>query len=503
MNINKQKNLSKLAIKNIFYNTSSNFIAKFSGFILSILLARILLPELFGVYTLVLSIVILAFSLSDLGITETSIKYISEAFGKNQKTKAFLYFSYFFKITLFLVLVITVFLLLFSQTIADHLFKKPEIFYPLLFAMIFTAINSILGIFRGLFYAMNDLKQIPLIYIILYSSKIILSLIVLMIFSGIAAISAVFIAFSISSLLTLTFMIILIKRKNFKFFVKKKLKFDNKNILNYLGYMTMANISILIFGSVDVLMLGRFVESAYIGYYQVAFGLIASLTAIISFSFVLLPIFVQVHSERLKKGFLKVLRYLSIISIPAIIGLLFISQDVISLIYGLEYSQAAIVLNVLAPLLFIRPIMDLYSSLFKAKNKIKFIAITLIAALILNIVLNYILITNLLEFGQKFAILGVAFATTISRIFYLLIIIVKTKSQFKINLPKILIIKPLVATIIMAIVLFIYNSYIDINILTGILEILTGIFVYFTTMFLIKGINKEDLDLVKSFLRSK
>tara|TARA_Y100000310_G_scaffold221576_1_gene223168 strand:- start:23063 stop:24619 length:1557 start_codon:yes stop_codon:yes gene_type:complete len=502
MKINKKRNLSKLAIKNSFYSFFSTIIAKFGGFILTILLARTLLPELFGVYALVLSISVIVFSFTDFGISQTTVKFTSELLGKNKKIKAFSYFWYFLKIETILIFFGAIILLSLSQVLANNVFNKPEIFFPLSFAVLFIIVNSFRSFFGVIFSALNDLSVNPLIYFILHGTKIIFSLIVLSMFSGIAAVSAVFMAFAASSFVSLISIIIILKKKKINLFFKERIPISNKPALKYLSFMSVALISLVIFGAIDILMLGIYVDSSYIGYYQAAFSLVVSLIVIFSVSGgILFPIFTQIHGMRLKRALLKPLRYILIISMPAVIGLIFIAQYIIIILFGIKYLPAIPVLYTLSFLLLITPLVNLYSNLFKAKGKAKTIALITIVSIVINILLNYIFITNLLQFGQNFAILGAATATLISRVFYFFVIFINTKKHFEIKVPKNLIIKPLFATIIMAIVLFIYNFYIDINILTGILEILTGIFVYFTTMFLIKGINKEDFDLVKSFLK--
>jgi O-antigen/teichoic acid export membrane protein len=501
MKFSTNKNFTKLTVKNSFYKTVSVLIAKFGGFILTILLARMLLPEMFGIYTLVLSIVLITFLFSDLGIGEVAIKYVSEAFGKNKRDEAFSYFWYLFKVRYALIILGGIVLLLFSRTLANNVFNKPEIFVPLFFGVLFIFVNSLRNFFELLFPALNDLKSIPTIHLILQSSKVILTSIVLLIFSEIAAVSAVFVAFATSSFISFLSVIWILKKKNLNVFSKIRAPINKKKVLHFLGFMSIASISLVLFGYVDIIMLGIFVESAYIGYYQVAFSLIASLIVLFSFSGVLLPIFTQIHGGQLKRALFKSLRYTGIIVIPAAAGLMFFARHVIVAFYGVEYAPAATVVYILAFLLLITPFASLYSSLFQAKDKVKTLAVIVFVSLALNIIINYVLITKLLPFGQNFVILGVALATLISRLFYFLMIIINARKYFEIQIPKIALMKSLFATLTMVFVLLGYNLYVDINILTGILEIVLGIFIYGIMMFLIKGIGKEDIDLVKSFFK--
>ena len=58
----------------------------------TILLARILMPELFGLYNLALSTIFLFSAISNLGIGETVITFVSKELGKNKKKSANLKF---------------------------------------------------------------------------------------------------------------------------------------------------------------------------------------------------------------------------------------------------------------------------------------------------------------------------------------------------------------------------------------------------------------------------
>ena len=63
----KESNIDSI-ITNAFFQTSTGFIIKFGGLLFSVLLARFLLPELFGIYSLALTIIITLVTFTDFGI---------------------------------------------------------------------------------------------------------------------------------------------------------------------------------------------------------------------------------------------------------------------------------------------------------------------------------------------------------------------------------------------------------------------------------------------------
>ena len=77
-----------MAIKNSIYQFSTTLLAKIGAFFFTIIMARLLLPELFGLYSLALSTILFFVTFSDLGIGEALLRFVSKYLGKNKDTKA-------------------------------------------------------------------------------------------------------------------------------------------------------------------------------------------------------------------------------------------------------------------------------------------------------------------------------------------------------------------------------------------------------------------------------
>jgi Na+-driven multidrug efflux pump len=144
-----------------------------------------------------------------------------------------------------------------------------------------------------------------------------------------------------------------------------------------------------------------------------------------------------------------------------------------------------------------------YSSLFEAKEKPKLLAKLVSTSLIINIVVNYILIKYLLQFGQEYAILGAALATVLSRLFYLGFLIIKTKQVEKIKTKFSVFIKPIIASIVMAIFLISFPKMFDMNWILGMVEVAIGILIYLFVLYAIKGFEKEDVKIFKAIFTNK
>ena len=495
-----KKNIAKNAIKNSTYNFIATIIAKVGSLLLTIILARMLLPKMFGIYSLVLSIVLIVFTFTDLGVNSATYRYLSFALKDNNLMRARSYFRYLLKIRCILILFAILIMLILAPILAYNIYDKPIILLPLIFATIYISINSFRSVFEGLYFPTKDLKNYPLTTFILHGLRVFLAGIVLLIISRELAIIGLFLAFAVASLISIFFVLIALgKRRNIIFGKTKKIEYLKIN--KYLGFMSIASISLVIFGSVDTLMLGYFVDSEFIGYYRAALGLIVSITAIFSLSNILLPLFTQIERIKLNNAFKKVSEYILIITIPATLGLLIVGGYIIKVIYGIEYSLAKLPLYVLSLLIFITPMTKLYSSLFESREKTKIIARAVLISLTLNIILNYFLIKTFLSLSQEMAITGAALATIISQIFYFSLLIIPAKKEFKIPFPLNNLTKPLFASMIMMTVLLFYNRYIYINLFTGVIEIFLGVIIYFLTLSLIRGLDKRDIKILRKTFR--
>jgi len=71
-----EKTLSQKIAKDSFYNFSTTLISRIGAVIFTIILTRILAPEQFGIYSLVLSMVFLLVMVIDTGINTALLKFV-------------------------------------------------------------------------------------------------------------------------------------------------------------------------------------------------------------------------------------------------------------------------------------------------------------------------------------------------------------------------------------------------------------------------------------------
>jgi len=211
----------------------------------------------------------------------------------------------------------------------------------------------------------------------------------------------------------------LFKEKQKKSNQKNLLKKEKKEVNKFILLTAVIVFSGTFFGNIDKIMLGKFVIGEFIGYYQAAFSLIGALTSFSAFGAVLLPIFSRMKKESLDRAMKKTIRVTLLISTGVFAAALIFSYLAILIIYGREYFLAINILRILTILIFILPLTGIYVTYFMSENKPEIIVKSLVFSTILNIILNYILITTLLQFGEIFAVYGASISTIVSQGAYL------------------------------------------------------------------------------------
>ena len=219
-------------------------------------------------------------------------------------------------------------------------------------------------------------------------------------------------------------------------------------------FLATVNLAIELYSLVDVTMLGIMTTDETVAFYSYGLKVYKILLQVInSFTMVLVPR-IAIYYKMGKTDFFnelltRTLRIICIISIPAIVGIWFVSNYIMVMMYGEAYIQSAYILKILSFNLIISPIGYLLGSrvMLVTGNENKMIIPVGVGA-IGNIVLNFILI-NLLEHK------GAALASVISEIVVMIIYITLSHNKFKINRDlKPTLIKTISSSLIMASVLF-------------------------------------------------
>ena len=425
------------AIKNSSFQLTQNIVSKVGSLLFTIVLARILMPERMGLYSLALSTIVLIASFSDLGIGNAILTYVSKELGRGNSERAKGYLKKLLSWKKYLLVFTSLILLGASWFIAKDYYHKP-IFYALIVGAIYIPINGLLGFLETTFKASNNFKfplrkefifqisrftLVPVGILILLKLNLSNSIIVM----GVILISSFAYAIGLVYLKVKS-------KKQLPFlegYAHKLSTYEKKGLEKFILPLSAMALSGVFFGYVDIIMLGHYISGEFISYYQAAFSLIASAAAILNFTAIaLFPLFSKLEGNNLEKLFKKSRNFTALISFFAGAVTYFFGYWIVRIAYGAAYLQAVPVLKLFAILIIFSPVGALYSNYFVSQKKTKVLMWLLIGATVLNITLNFIGINYGLKVGGAMgAIIGASLATITSRVLYFVGLVVWRKKK--------------------------------------------------------------------------
>ncbi len=491
------KRLKNEIIRNSFWSFATSFINRFGALIFTIIIARFLLPERYGLYSLALSISLIFHTFADLGINQSLVRFVSFSLSKN-KRKISAYYHLLLKIKIYFTFITSIALLILAYPMSFYIFKNSELFPLLILSAIYIFILSFEGFYSQAFYSINKINYVSLKEFLSQILRIVFVLVIFNFFQQKNYLLLIFASLILITLILLIFSKHYIKKSLPIMFKKSSEKINKKRVLRFVGFLTIATISSIFFSYIDTIMLGFFVSVEYIGYYRAAFSLILGIAGIFSFlSGALLPTLTKINRNKKEIVFNRAIRYLFIFTIPSIFGLIILSRYFIRLFYGYAYLPATLPLYFLSILIFPITFLGILLTIFSAEERPEIFAKLILISCIMNIVLNLLLIKLLLFISPLWATAGAAMATVLSWLFYLFFAIYLTKKEFNLKVSFKPLIAPLFSSVFMSIIiLFGLRVFADISFLNGLFMIILAIISYFLFMILFKGVGKQELEII-------
>ena len=473
-------------IKTIFKNMSwilvSQIIASICGFIWTILIARYLGVNEYGILGFAISLTgILVFTM-DWGISTHIIRHISTDNDSAPKYlgNAIPLKGVFGIGTIILILIILI------------LMKSDEltITVTLLFA-IEMIIRSLLGLLNGSFQAFEEGKYQGIENTLLHIILLIFILITIFTDLGIYGIS---ISYILANLIAFIYAYYVLE----KHVVKPKFELD-KDFCKKITILSMpfaiGTLLYSIYYSIDIVMLTNLVGNSATGIYNATYKLISVLNLFYSvYTAVIFPVmsrFYENDEKLLLISFEKSIKYLMLIIIPLAIGTMIYSLDVIQFIYGHEYDAASSVLSILIWTVCLIFVSGAANSLLNASHKEVTVTKIYGIAAIFNIVLNFFMIPYL-------SYNGAAITTVLSDI---LIVILQFYVIYKIgHRPNKKLYYDLIRIIVGSAVLGIALTMLNLNMWVA---IPVGLIIYLIVIYLIRFFDDDDKYVIKEILSKK
>jgi O-antigen/teichoic acid export membrane protein len=444
-----------------------------------ILLARRLGSTSLGEYTFAFDIAGVFLIFSDLGLATLIVKEVAK-----DKKKAQEYLSGIFSLKLFATSIFAAASVLYVAITA----ASAETVLIFSIVMLGSFFNSLTEPFKNIFLAYE--KHQYYAAITLFERVLSVGLGLFLLFTGKGLVQILW-AFAFSYFLTFIVSCLLAWAKITRFSVSTNfiaiMSFLKSSWPFLLSFLFMS-----IYYATGTAMLTWMTNYAIVGWYGASYRLVNNLSFIpLIVVTALFPTMAKFHIEdkkMLQVLYQKAFNYLAIIAIPLAIGVTLLAGKIVMTIYGPQYVHSIPVLRLLIwaeVFIFFNYVMGY---LLNATDKQLWFTITTGAYLILNAALNFFLIPL---FQQN-----AAAATSIAaQLFgFVLLFYYCSRSGYSLNLIKLLW-KPLFASAAMAIVIGVLFS------LNLFAVIIAGAAAYIAVMFLIRGIGKEELTLVRKVLR--
>ena len=277
-------------------------------------------------------------------------------------------------------------------------------------------------------------------------------------------------------------------------FVRPRFEIDFgiwKNLLKESWPIALTATFIMIYTRIDQLMLFQMKGAQAVGHYSAAVRLPESLAilpaAFMTSVFPLMSRYFKTSKGALIRVYTLSFKYMLMLIIPIAVGTTLLSKPIIFLIYGERFLPSVSALSVLiwSEIFVFFGIVHNQTLISTNKQRLDFIFTS--TAAVINVVLNLILI-------PRYGIVGAAIATAISYAWGLVLsLFLSATRPYSVAgwgaMPK-----PIIASLIMGIYVYYMRLHLTLAI-TG------GIIIFTLVMFLIRGISRQDMQLIKAIFQ--
>jgi len=480
----------EIAKANIIF-TFGRLIAITLSFFFSIILARLLQPYYFGLYSFCLMVLSIFIIFTDFGLNTILTRFVSNYIEKNDHKSASSVARLIFRYKFLLTIAVGILTFIFSDQIATFVFNKPEGGFVISYASIILILASFIEFFRSLLFGLKDFKWNSISQILENVIKffVVIGFVIFGLF-----ITGVFIGIIISYVL-LNIILIIVFYKKYSFIFYDKAEIDKDVLLGFGIWTFVGSIFGTFYGAIDQFLVSILLPVENIGFYKIAYGLIWSIIYLVPITYyVLYPYFSSSEDKkRLNLLLFNSIRYSAIFIFPFSFLLSAFSKPLVAFLYKESYMPVVQPLTILSFLSIFIVLSGIIQTFFYGIKRPDIPTKIVGFVLGLNIIFNYIFIVNYGLIGAAVAILIVKFIETFILFF---ISVSKEKMTFSFSI----ILKPLIASLVMYIFALFFLPNIT-NYFTLVLYGALSLIVYLIVMFLIRGIETKELFYFKKYVK--
>lgn len=379
-------------------------------------MARMLNVRGYGILSTVEPFMILTTSLTLTGFASALSKYLSEeiAQGHNETAENYLATALYYLFPLSVGVSVIVYG--FAGVIAETLFHEPELTILIRVIIVLMPVQAIWLIFDGVFLGHQESPYYT--YSLIVFDVVTLVAAVFLVSRGMGPMGAILGALigGLAGVLCAYYFYVTKFKEKVSISSGEKSVAIMKKLTNFAIPKTITSVSAIILMSFDIFCVTYFLGVTYTGLYNAAVPLARMMISVsMSIRLPLLPA-VSEDAAREKTYIAKYLtdavRYVSAVTLPLVILLIYYAERLITFFFGPEYSPAATALMILALAMLCMAYGSIFSAIFQGMDDPQTPMKITVVAVVLNIILNIYLI-------PKIGIEGAAFATLASMAFSL------------------------------------------------------------------------------------
>jgi O-antigen/teichoic acid export membrane protein len=347
---NKLKNFFKISfVRDVATLQIGTLISVSLTVIASIVFARILQPEGYGIYALIFALAGLIGLFMNVGATQACLTLLSRAYAKKDKLEIKNILTYFIKINLLVIGIVGVIGIIFAPLISDLLYHNSRIGQLARWVLL----GNVLAIcFLFLTISLQSIRRIKYLAILEVLNKFFYKLLpIIFVLLGFGLLGLVF-GYFLSAILFLIFSIFIYsywaqRNEYLPSWPEIFLNFSKIKLKKYFhfGFLIAIDKNLArIYTLLPILFLGMFAPSQDVGFFNIAFGYVTVPTLLLGAISRLLSVQLpksQVYgSKQLKSHFFKTTLYSGLISIILMIPLIILAPYLINLFYGSAYQSS-------------------------------------------------------------------------------------------------------------------------------------------------------------------
>jgi len=504
-------NSLKLIVKTSFIVLIGLIISKILGHVYRIIIARYFGPEIYGLFTLALTIISFFANIAAFGFLDGLLRFIPLLRAKKRQNEI----NYLIRKTrnfyIVIGLVSTALLFFLSEFISINIFHNYSltIFLKIMSLTIFISLS--LNTYLGLLRAYEQIGWYSFIFNI-FQNIARVSLLVTLVLLGLNSSGNVVVwSWVFTSFLTLilSYFVCRYKIKEiFKRYKKQDYPRLNKEFFKYSWPTIFYSIIGFVFYWIDTFSLGFYKSVVEVGIYNAAIP-IAALIGTIPELFMQLfyPMINREYSnkkfkliEQLSK---QVTKWIFMMGLPIFILIFFFPGAAINLLFGAEYLPAENALRILLIGAFISALFAVCNNLISMLGKSKLVLFNISCAALINLILNSILVPlpKILSINNSNGMIGASTATLASILFLNSLFIFQTKRYLYFIPLRKKMLNIIVVSFISTAILFYLKNIVPLKIISIILLSIFFVLIYFILIIVSKSLDKNDWMIIKAVWR--